>query len=489
MIPYTRELLEKAFANMDRYVPREGDQWPSLLSKARTTVIGGGEQGGKSCNEGHFAAVYCATNFNEVVWIVSPDYKQGQHEFRFANEALSKGKMLQGVPSMPREGSWELRTITGCLLYTRTAEEVLKLAGEAPGLILMVEAGQTDFSVYEQCFGRTGGKKAQLRVSGTFEKANAWYDGLWRRGEIYPNDDDIQSFSIPSWNNPHRYPGGRDDPELKRLLKELGERTFLRRYGGQPPPLMGQVYTDFNPREGGHVCDPFEIPAWWFRYRILDAGISEQHPFCCLWTAVDEKRNTYVYRELHLKGKTIEEAAAQVKANSGKEAYRVTLIDPAAFSRSRQSGWTDAKEFQRHGIACFPANSRDTARISRVVQMFRSNKIRVFNTCPNLIRTLPLQVWDQKIGKEKRDPRIEDDPVDCLEYFSTYLGAPTLDSPKDKLQAELDDVRNRKDIPWQEREKEVKRLRSLIYAEQFWRDRKKQSQPKEDWRLATVEAP
>jgi hypothetical protein len=490
MISYTRDQLELAFANMDQYVPREADQWPSMLSQARIVVIGGGERAGKSCNEGHFAGAYAATNIDDLIWIVGPDYKQAQPEFRYAMQALEKGKLLYGEPSMPREGSWQLKTITNTVLYTRTAEEAVKLAGEAPGLILQVEAGQQDISVFEQLMGRTAEKRSQLRVSGTFEKAAAWYDGLWRRGRDWPNDADIQSFAMPSWNNTKLFPGGYDDPEIQKQLKALGERTFSRRFAGEPPPLMGQVYTDFDP--GKHVCEPFTIKPYWYRFRVIDAGISEYHPFCCLWIAVDEKRNVVVYRELWVKNHTIPEASKKIKDLSGNEAYKMTLIDPSAYSRSRQSGRTDAWEFSNNGIHCYPANSRDTARISRVMQFFRSDKIQIFSTCENLIRTLPLQVWDTKIGKEKRDPRIEDDPVDCLEYFGTYLGAPVLTSPKDVLRDEYNRVLHAKDMDPKEKSEALKNIQGRIEGVRLFEDLKRMrgdaAKKPESWRMAEMEA-
>ncbi len=486
-IPFSREELEHVFAAFG-YAPREEDQWPSLLSPARVVPVGGGEQGGKSINEGEYAAAASVSYADEIIWIVGPDYAQCKKEFEYALRALEKGKaVLKDSIWKPQEGGLKLKTITNTWLVTKTAEEVQKLAGDAPILILMVEAGQQGFDVFEQLFGRTAPKGTQIRPSGTFEKASAWFDGLHRKGQVYPNDDDVQSFSVPSWNNKVFYPGGYDDPKMEKLRKHYTEREFLRRFAGKPPPMEGQVYLDYNPAV--HNCAAFEIPSWYFRFRVLDAGISDQHPFCCLWVAVSEKRDVVVYRELHLKNHTIEQAAEKVKTLSGNEQYKMNLIDPSAFSRSRQSGWTDAKEFSRFGILCHPANSRDSARISRVIHMLRVNKIKIFDSCVNLIRTLPLQVWDTKVGAEKRDSRIEDDPVDCLEYFATYLGAPTLADTKDKIRDQIDQVRADKTISPLEREKRIRQLTEIIQAENFWRDLKRQrGSSVETWRTANAEA-
>lgn len=424
------------------FTPRE-DQWEPMTSHARIVVTGGGERGGKSAEEGHFIASFCALNQNALVWIVGPDYEQAQPEFIYAKEATEKLLNLATTPSMPKEGSWEFKTKTHCLVKTRTGEEAMKLAGKAPDLVLYVEAGQGCQEVQEQLSGRTAEKRSQLRVSGTFEKAAAYYDSLWRKGQEYPNAGDIQSFALPTWNNTVIFPGGRNDPEILRQEALLGPRTFMRRFGGQPPPLEGQVYMEYNP--GVHLCDAFEIPDWWNKYRVIDVGISEHHPMVCEWIAVDEKRNVWCYDEFWGTNMTIEGAAKVIKDKSGKvlngrmvsDKYNLTLIDPAAFSRSPIKGRTAASEFASFGIHCHPANSRDDARISRVRQMFMDDRIHIFrDRCPNLIRTIPLQVWDVKVGKEKRDPRIEDDPVDCLEYFATFFHAPIKSVPANETPKE-----------------------------------------------------
>lgn len=424
------------------FIPRD-DQWEPMTSQARIVVTGGGERGGKSAEEGNFIAPFVALNQDELVWIVGPDYEQAQPEFIYARAAIEKLALLAASPSQPKEGSWELKTKTHCVVKTRTSEEAVKLAGKAPGLILMVEAGQQSQDVLEQLAGRTAEKRSQLRVSGTFEKAAAYYDSLWRRGQEYPNAEDIQSFALAAWNNTVIFPGGRNDPEILRQEALLGPRTFMRRFGGRPPPLEGQVYSDYNP--GTHLCDSFEIPQWWNRYRIIDVGISETHPMCCEYIAVDEKRNVWCYDEFWATNMTIEGASRIIKEKSGRgtgkdrieDKFNINLIDPAAFSRSPIKGRTAASEFASFGIHCHPANSRDTARISRVMQMFRDDRIHIFrDKCPNLIRTIPLQVWDTKVGKEKRDPRIEDDPVDCLEYFATFFQAPVKPVSANKTPAE-----------------------------------------------------
>src|SRR5690606_39648731 len=64
--------------------------------------------------------------------------------------------------------------------------------------------------------------------SGTFEGAYGWYADLWNRWQG-PNDDGGKSFSLPTWTNRAVYPGGREDPEIKRQESLMPPDLFQER--------------------------------------------------------------------------------------------------------------------------------------------------------------------------------------------------------------------------------------------------------------------
>ena len=55
----------------------------------------------------------------------------------------------------------------------------------------------------------------------------------------------------------------------------------------------GQYFSEFSTAK--HVCDPFEIPREWRKWRTVDYGLDR---LACLWIAVSPEGNAYVYREL-----------------------------------------------------------------------------------------------------------------------------------------------------------------------------------------------
>ena len=55
------------------------------------------------------------------------------------------------------------------------------------------------------------------------------------------------SFNLPSYSNFHLYPGGKDDPEIQRLIRDSSDDFFLERIEGIPSPPRGIVFQEFRP--------------------------------------------------------------------------------------------------------------------------------------------------------------------------------------------------------------------------------------------------
>lgn len=120
-----------------------------------------------------------------------------------------------------------------------------------------------------------------------------------------------------------------DNPHLPQsyidnlnTLPEALRRAYLE---GDWDIFEGQVFTEW--RKELHVCEPFEIPASWSRFRSLDWGYSK--PYSIHWYAVDHDGVLYVYREMYgCKSGTVDtgtqETAKEVAARAIK--LKKTLI-------------------------------------------------------------------------------------------------------------------------------------------------------------------
>src|SRR3972149_1094051 len=60
-----------------------------------------------------------------------------------------------------------------------------------------------------------------------------------------------RSFSLPTWENSHLYPGGRGDPEILKLEGSMTRERFMERHAGEPSPPAGRVVAGFSARQNG----------------------------------------------------------------------------------------------------------------------------------------------------------------------------------------------------------------------------------------------
>ncbi len=81
-------------------------------------------------------------------------------------------------------------------------------------------------------------------LGGTFESSLGWYPQTFTAWESGVNDE--QSFSLPSYSNHHLYPGGRNDPEIRRLEAVSSDDFFMERIEGKPVPPRGLVFNEFR---------------------------------------------------------------------------------------------------------------------------------------------------------------------------------------------------------------------------------------------------
>lgn len=183
--------------------------------------------------------------WGQLFWIVAPDYSQAENEFNYL-EAWCQQLGVYKSSNKPQKGSWQLETLTGQLVVTKSTQDVATIAGKAPDGILFVEAAQAPYEAFLRCYGRTGPKRGWLCINGTFEKdTGGWFRQLWKAWQVN-NRWRGRSFAIPSWSNLTNYPGGREDPEIKALEASMDGDHFLERFGGEPSAPKGLVHKEFD---------------------------------------------------------------------------------------------------------------------------------------------------------------------------------------------------------------------------------------------------
>lgn len=125
-----------------------------------------------------------------------------------------------------------------------------------------------------------------------------------------------------------------DNPSVtESYLATLRNLTGARRarlYEGRWAAQEGLVY-DFDPAR--HVVD--RLPdGWhlWRKIRVIDFGYT--NPFVCQWWAIDGDGRMYLYRELYMAQRTVQQHAAVITVLSGGETYEATVADHDAEDRA-----------------------------------------------------------------------------------------------------------------------------------------------------------
>lgn len=235
------------------------------------------------------------------------------------------------------------------------------------------------------------------------------------------------------------------DPFYSQRLLGLGGELAKAMLEGDWNAIEGAYFNTFDVNK--HIINGFDIPSHWFKIRAFDWGYSK--PFCVLWGAVSDgslviadgvkrvfpRGSIIIYREFYgWNGKADEgakieatEIARLIRKFQGNEAMDAMVADPAIFDVSR--GESIAEQMAKPvnidgkmmaGISWGPA---DNKRIngwqqirSRLAGIDGQPLLYIFNSCKNLIRTLPIMQFDLH-KPEDLDTDLEDHAVDTLRYL------------------------------------------------------------------------
>ena len=199
----------------------------------------------------------------------------------------------------------------------------------------------------------------------------------------------------------------------------------------------GQYFNEF--RRDVHVCDPFEIPSHWRRYRAIDYGLDM---FACLFVAVSPAGEAYVYRECGGKDITIGDAArlANEKTLRDEQIY-ATLAPPDLWGRSQESGRSRATLFYDAGLNLTKSsNDRESGWLA-IKELFATRgasgvpRLHIFSNCRELIRCIPALVRDPKNPTDcATEPHEFTHFPDALRYFANFWWRPNrVDEEKKRM--------------------------------------------------------
>lgn len=132
-------------------------------------LVAGGERAGKSRLSAVEPVLYIlehADRPDKLIWIVGGIYEMAKPEFNYAFEDLKKLGLVD-KSYLPRLGSLEAHG-PGYRMVTKSSDDVLRIAAEAPDFVLMCEAAQQTLETFLRLRGRVAEKRGYLIASGTF---------------------------------------------------------------------------------------------------------------------------------------------------------------------------------------------------------------------------------------------------------------------------------------------------------------------------------
>jgi hypothetical protein len=246
-----------------------------------------------------------------------------------------------------------------------------------------------------------------------------------RRGERFTDENGLSRIFIPSLLSDNRFLT-EGDPDYKRRLLALPKSEREALLYGNWNIFEGQYFTEFS--EKLHVCEPFEIPLGYRRWRAIDYGLDR---LVCLWIAVSPEGECFVYRELCESNLPISRAAEEILKRTPKhEDIYATMAPPDLFARSQESGRSKASLFAEYGVSFTrSSNDRECGWLSVKELLCRDADgrvgLKIFSTCHELIKCLPALQRDKiRPSDTANEPHEITHAPDALRAFAiTYRRA------------------------------------------------------------------
>jgi len=282
---------------------------------------------------------------------------------------------------------------------------------------ILDEAGQDQFKFQSW-------EAIQRRLSlhqGRVLAGTTLYNLGWLKQQIYEpwlaGNQDIAVIQFPSILNP-AFPKA----EFERARSTFATWKFHMFYKGefdQPPGLIYSDYMDDYRENGGHLVHPFDIPAEWPRYVGIDPGPVHT---ATIWIAQDPGLNIYYAYHESLEGglTSAEHAAAALRLSAGVNMQTWRLGAPS--EEQQRMDWGAA------GVPALPPPFADVeAGIDRVIELWKTRRLYVFDTCTGLCDELgrySREVGDDGQVSDKIKDKHDYHRLDALRYVCTGLLSP-----------------------------------------------------------------
>lgn len=439
-------MIEAGNAHTWRAQPKQRE---FLTLKCKEAMYGGAAGGGKSDALLIFAILYAQKYHGSKILILRRTLQELQKEGSLIPRSL---ELLSNTGWQYRDQKKKWYAPNGSVIefgYCEAEKDVYQYQSAQYEVIIFDELTHfTEFQylyMFSRCRSAKGFPACVRSATNPGNIGHAWvkkrFVTVCPPGQVHRSElknpvtgkmETVERCFIPArvWDNKILL---ENDPGYLLFLQALPENERRALLDGDWDVFKGQYFGEW--RYDLHVCKPFEIPEDWHRERAFDWGMAK--PLAHYWVAVNPQGKAYVYREYYKTGKTAQVAAQEILALSAKEKYRFTHADPSIFSKKGEGPESIGEQMRRIMGPIMPSKND---RINGWMAVRKWLEIapdglpwlQVFDTCENLIRTLPEQIYDE-IDVEDLNTDGEDHAVDAIRYWAVMRHAPPKEKEADRL--------------------------------------------------------
>jgi phage terminase large subunit len=228
------------------------------------------------------------------------------------------------------------------------------------------------------------------------------------------------------------------------MLNNLSDGLRQAWRDGNWDMLAGQYFSEFD--RNIHVIEPFPIPENWKLYRAIDYGLD---CLACLWIAIDERGDYYVYREYAESDKVISQGAEEIRALTEEGNIFYTVAPDDLWARSQETAKSKADIFRENGLSLLKGNRNREAGWLAIKELLTvkngESRLKIFSNCVNLIECLPAL---QRDAKKPTDCMTEPHDIthlpDALRYFCLQYTTPAKEEDnRTKFEKDLQRYKNK----------------------------------------------
>ena len=208
------------------------------------------------------------------------------------------------------------------------------------------------------------------------------------------------------------------NPDYVTQLESLPDALRAAWLDGKWDVFAGQFFSEFDEKK--HVTSPFTFPKDTAFYCAVDYGLDM---LAALFIAVTADGRAYVYDEIYESDLIVSRAAAKI---CEKLRADMTVIAPAdLWGRGKDSGRSAAELFAEGGVYFTKlVPSRIDGWLSLKEWLADADgvpRLRFFPRCKNIIRCLPLLLYDEdRAGDAATEPHEITHAPDALRYFASF---------------------------------------------------------------------